>query len=119
MHSSGLPSGGPLVSCAVPGAGALCSGREQARPLARAGAVVSLISPMVAGMFITIDFGHSERAWMLAAKAKLHSPLIWDFLIGDVLLGVAALYTAFGILAVGLLMRFGAAAAAADSDART
>ena len=106
---------------------ALCRGGEDRRPLARAGAIVSLVSLMLAGMFITIDLGHPERAWMLATKAKLQSPLIWDFLIINVLLGVAAVYTVFVLRrdvlrrggARGLISRLLTIGAKADEGART
>ncbi len=74
---------------------ALCTGQEEYLPFVRAGSVVSLVCLMLAGMFITIDLGRPERAFLLMLRPQLSSPLIWDFFILNAMLVVAAIYTLF------------------------
>ncbi len=81
---------------------ALSSASEKYRLVARAGAVVSLVSMALSGLFITIDLGRPDRVYLLLLKAQLRSPLIWDFIIINVMLGLAALYTFF-VLRAGIL----------------
>ncbi len=76
---------------------ALCTGQEEYRPFVRVGSVVSLVCLMLAGMFITIDLGRPERAFLLMLKPQLSSPLIWDFFILNAMLVVAAIYTLFAL----------------------
>ena len=73
----------------------LCTGREEYQPLARPGSVVSLVCLMLAGMFITIDLGRPDRAFLLMLRPQLSSPLIWDFFILNAMLVVAGIYTLF------------------------
>ena len=68
-------------------------GREQYRPVARAASVVALAALMLAGIFITADLGRPEKAHLMVTKMQLRSPLFWDFVILNALIGVAALYT--------------------------
>ena len=87
---AGIGAGALFVTSLV-----LCTGQEEYLPFARAGSVVSLVCLMLAGMFITIDLGRPERAFLLMLKPQLSSPLIWDFFILNAMLGVAAIYTLF------------------------
>jgi len=87
---TGVGAGGLFVTSLI-----LCSGREEYQPLARPGAIVSLVSLMLAGMFITIDLGRPELAHLLMLKPQLTSPLIWDFFILNTMLGIGAIYTLF------------------------
>ncbi len=81
---------------------AVCSGKDQFHPIARAGSIISLVSLILAGLFITMDLGRPERAYLLLTKAQLESPLILDFLVVNVLIGIAALYTLFAFRAEAL-----------------
>ena len=72
---------------------ALCSGGEEYKPIARAAGPIALVCLILAGVFITIDLGRPDRAILLVLKPQFSSPLIWDFLILNIMLAVAAIYT--------------------------
>ncbi len=87
-YFAGIGAGALTVASAT-----LCSGSDKYRGLARSASIVSLISLMLAGMFITIDLGRPERAVLLVLKGRFQSPLVWDFIILNAMLVLAALYT--------------------------
>ena len=93
---------------------AIRSGREQYRPVARAGSVVALAALMLAGIFITADLGRPEKAYLMVTEMQLRSPLFWDFVILNALIGVAALYT-FVPLRARLIEKGGAIGSLLDS----
>ncbi len=87
------------VFCLGVGAGALvvaslalAHGRPQGRTVAGAGALVSLVSVGLAGLFILLDIGRIDRAMLMMTKARIESPLFWDFVVIDVLIVIAVFY---------------------------
>ena len=79
---------------------------ETYRPVARVASLVVLVALMIAGIFITIDLGRPERAILMLLKPNLKSPLIWDFVILNAMIGLAAVYL-FILLRVEVLARGG------------
>lgn len=83
----GLGAGALTVASA-----AFCTGRDEHRPVAVAASVVSLVALMVAGLFVTIDLGRPERAYLMILKMQVRSPLFWDFLALNTMAALATLY---------------------------
>jgi dimethyl sulfoxide reductase membrane subunit len=95
------------------GAGALtvasvaaCSAREEHRPAACYAAIVALVSLILAGLFITIDLGRPDRAFLMVLKANFRSPLVWDFAILNAMMGLAAFYV-LALLRLAIVSREG------------
>ena len=93
VYFAGLGAGALTVASA-----ALCSGRDEYRSIAWSASLVSLVSLLLAGLFITIDLGRPERALFLVLKGRFQSPLIWDFAIINAMLALAAVYTVVVVL---------------------
>lgn len=86
----GLGSGALTIA----GAAVACR-RAEFRETARIASTLAVVTLALAGVMITLDLGHPERAWMMALKAQPQSPLIIDFLVLNAMLVLALILTYF------------------------
>lgn len=87
-YFAGIGAGALTIASA-----AIYVGTEEYRLAARTASAVALVSLIASGLFIVLDLGRPDRAWMLLLKAAPKSPLIWDFFILNFMIVLAALFT--------------------------
>lgn len=81
-----------IGSCALAVSGiTIAWGGRDLEQFARMAASVALAALVAAGLFITMDLGRPDRAWMLMAYPMPESPLTWDFFILNGLLILSAI----------------------------
>lgn len=81
-------SAGSLVLASLP----LILNLPKLQPYAKIAAFVSLVSLVVAGLFILIDIGQPMRLWHLVSFGRLGSPLLWDLLLTIVYLVISTVF---------------------------
>lgn len=69
---------GSLLFGAVPYLFNLANYKSYSRIAAYLGAVASIVA---ASLFIIVDIGNPERAWLFVTSGNLHSPMFWDFIM--------------------------------------
>jgi len=80
----GLSAGGIIVAAV-----AYAAGVERFRPVARIAEIVAISCLIMAMLAILFDLGRPDRMWHLLRYARSMSPLIWDFGIVTLYLGLA------------------------------
>jgi Ni/Fe-hydrogenase subunit HybB-like protein len=81
---------GSLFFAAVPYVFSL----EDFKPYSRISAYVGAISSIVAAsLFIIVDIGNPERAWLFITSGNITSPMFWDFLMLFAYMVISVIFT--------------------------
>ncbi|KTE92054.1 oxidoreductase [Desulfitobacterium hafniense] len=81
---------GSLLFAAVPYLFKLAEFKPYTRIAAYLGAVSSIVA---ASLFIIVDIGNPERAWLFITSGNLTSPMFWDFLMLASYMVISILFT--------------------------
>lgn len=87
MFLVGLSAGGIIVSSS-----ATVFNLPQFKPAARPAVLLSVVSILMAALFIFVDLGRPDRILNLLTSPKLNSPLIWDVIIITLYLTLSLYY---------------------------